>query len=183
MCDPMIGGAISVMTNAMSSMLAIQAQNKQADYQNALRANNIKQAKKTHATGQHLINKGLVEQEQAALAKAEELQLETMRAKGFTEAGAENQGMSLNALMRDYDRQKSRYLGNIDMNLKNARAQGAAEKEGVSADAAAMIDSVAPAAKAGNISTVVSTLGTALDAYSIYWHKPKLSDIGTAKKG
>ena len=180
MCDPV--SVIGVATQAFSSMLAIQAQNAQADYQNALRKNNIKQAKKVHATAQYLTNKQLVEQEQQNLAKADELQRDTMQAKGFTLAASDNTGMSLDALMRDYNRQRERYMGMIDKNLENAWSQGAAEKQASSADAAAMIDSVAPAAHASPLAAVAGTLGSALDAYSIYWHKTKIGDVGTAKK-
>lgn len=82
--------------------------------------------------------------------------------------------------MRDYDRQKLKYLGNIDMNIRNTRAQTQAEKSLISADAAGMIDSVAPAAKTSPAVALVGALGSALDAYSIYWHK-KSGDVGTKK--
>ena len=174
--------AISVGMGLVSNIMQVQAQNAQADYQNALRANNIKQAKKTHATQGYLANKNQMEQEAAASQKAEELQLESMKAKGYTMAAAENNGLSLDALMKDYDRQKLKYLGNIDENIRNTRSQTQAEKEGISADAAGMIDSVAPAAKASPAVALFGALGSALDAYSIYWHK-KSGDVGSAKKG
>ena len=135
-----------------------------------------------HATQGHLANKNQMEQEAAASQKAEELQLESLKAKGYTMAAAENNGLSLDALMKDYDRQKLKYLGNIDENIRNTRSQTQAEKEGISADAAAMIDSVAPAAKVSPAVALFGALGSALDAYSIYWHK-KSGDTGSAKKG
>lgn len=171
----------SVALGAVSSMAQIQAQNAQAKYQNKLREANIRRAKKTQATEQHLVNKRLMEEEAAAVDKSLQLSVEEMKAKGITQASARNTGLSLENLMYDYERQKAMYSGNITKNLKNAYAQAAAEKEGISADAAGMIDSVAPAAKASPLAAVVSTLGTALDAYQIHVHRTP-GDIGSAGK-
>ena len=168
--------------SAVSSMAQIQAQNAQAEYQNKLREANIRRAKKTQATEQHLVNKRLMEEESAAVDKSLQLSVEEMKAKGITQASARNTGLSLENLMYDYERQKAMYSGNITKNLKNAYAQASAEKEGISADAAGMIDSVAPAAKVSPLAAVVSTLGTALDAYQIHVHRTP-GDVGTAKTG
>lgn len=172
----------SMALSAVSSMAQIQAQNAQAEYQNKLREANIRRAKKTQATEQHLVNKQLMEEESAAVDKSLQLSVEEMKAKGITQASARNTGLSLENLMYDYERQKAMYSGNITKNLKNAYAQASAEKEGISADAAGMIDSVAPAAKASPLAAVISTLGTALDAYQIHVHRTP-GDIGTSKGG
>ena len=178
MCDPI--SIASVAMTAVSSTMQIQAQNAQAKYQNALRAANIRRAEKSQATGQHLANKRLMEDEAAAVDKMIQLTAEEKQAKGLTQASATNEGLSLDNLMYDYERQKARYVGNIDKNLKNAYAQVSAEKEGVSADAASMVDAVAPASYASPVSAVISTMGSALDAYHIYTKKtPKTKDIGS----
>ncbi len=180
MCDPATFASMAL--SAVSSLAQIQAQNAQAEYQNKLREANIRRAKKTQATEQHLVNKRLMEEEAAAVDKSLQLSVEEMKAKGITQASARNTGLSLENLMYDYERQKAMYSGNITKNLKNAYAQASAEKEGISADAAGMIDSVAPAAKASPLAAVISTLGTALDAYQIHVHRTP-GDVGTAKTG
>lgn len=178
MCDPL--AIASVAMTAVSSTMQIQAQNAQARYQNQLREANIRRAEKSQATGQYLANKRLMEDEAAAVDKMVQLTAEEKQAKGLTQASATNEGLSLDNLMYDYERQKARYAGNIDKNLKNAYAQVSAEKEGISADAASMIDAVAPASYASPVSAVISTMGSALDAYHIYTkNTPKTKDVGS----
>ena len=180
MCDPV--SMASVALSAVTGALQVSAQNEQARYQNKLREANINRAKKTHATEQALMNKRTTEEEAAALDKKLQLSIEEKKAKGITMASARNEGISLDSLLYDYERQKAMYSGNIDKNLKNAVAQAEAEKQGISAEAASMIDSVAPAAKASPVSAIIGTLGTALDAYQIHVHRTH-GDVGTAKTG
>lgn len=181
MCPPQVIAGVQIVASAMSNMLAIKAQNQQADIQNQMRASNIANATKAQAEGQSQVNLNLTQEQAAVADKAAELRMEALQAKGTALASAENEGQSLESLLFDFDRQKARYNTTMQKNLENVFTQGAADKQGVSANAASQIDAIAPAAKASPVSAVIGTLGTALDAYHIYSKKPKSKDIGSAK--
>lgn len=177
MCDPM--SMTSVMVSAAGQALSFQAQKQQYEQHEEYRQQNAVNANKAYIEKTTQTNIRQAQENEAAVQKKFDLNKEAAQARGTTVASSENDGMSLDNLLADYERQRGGYNDIISQNLKMNSLESKNKIAGYRSEAVDRANSVRPASPPSAAAALLGVGGAALDAYSTY-HIRKSKDIRTA---
>jgi hypothetical protein len=171
MCEPFTIAAASFAIGAAQSVSGFLGASQQAKAQTAAYEQNRKNAIQS-ANDQYAATNQRIIQERASAAASKQDALREQRAATATakvaagEAGTS--GLSVDALLADYDARTARYTGRVDDNLQATEEQLLREESGIRSNAVGRINSVQPGQKPSFFDAGLRILGQGLDSYGSY---------------
>jgi len=174
MCDPTMMFAASMVTSALQVGTQYigqqQAAEAQRDYQEKRYEATREAANEAYIREVEAENQRLVEEGEAVAAKQQEVQREKIEKQGTAIAASEGAGMSLDALLADFERQEARYRDSLMQTRENRERQSDRRKEGSRAKAINRTNQVMPqpVSSPSALGAGLKLAGAGLQAYDTY---------------
>lgn len=181
MCGPATQLAFTVAMGVMQYQAQQRQANAQAEYQNQLAIarneqieRNAELANRAFIQQSEQINRRTQQEQVAASEEIQQVQIERLDAQGRAEAAAAAagvQGLSVQNLLNNFQRQEARYRSAVQQNLAFAQENAEAEKKGLRAQAEGRIASIPayapePVARPSFFGTALGIGGRVLDNYA-----------------